>query len=242
MSVIKPNVAHTMVFLEDSIFLNLVRGEREHENYGITHTIFHELVDENLKDIIVNYYNIDCRGCGNIYLKDVISFGLSPLANNLLKDKNQKDLENVKKINDIKRDLLEEGLSLFRFGTVNTGLQAVTRILDHRLGGENSPTRYDKILTQFGVPANSSNASPKSTVSSPENVDTTQTNTVSKDTLLEAFQVDTPEDLLNHPSHRQIPDQENNRWSRVSTGGNIYLFRFDPVSKGVIVKKRMYGN
>ena len=38
-AVIKPNVAHTMVFLEDSIFLNLVRGEREHENYGITHTI-----------------------------------------------------------------------------------------------------------------------------------------------------------------------------------------------------------
>lgn len=83
LAVIKPNVAHTMVFLEDSIFLNLVRGEREHENYGITHTIFHELVDENLKDIIVNYYKIDCRGCGNIYLKDVISFGLSPLANNL---------------------------------------------------------------------------------------------------------------------------------------------------------------
>ena len=40
-SIIKPNVAHTMVFSKDTIFLNLVRGEREHENYGITHTIRH---------------------------------------------------------------------------------------------------------------------------------------------------------------------------------------------------------
>ena len=39
-AIIKPNVAHTMVFTEDSIFLNLVRGEREHENYGVTHTPF----------------------------------------------------------------------------------------------------------------------------------------------------------------------------------------------------------
>jgi dTDP-4-dehydrorhamnose 3,5-epimerase-like enzyme len=30
--VTKPNVAHTMVFTKDSIFLNLVRGEREHHN------------------------------------------------------------------------------------------------------------------------------------------------------------------------------------------------------------------
>ena len=29
MSIIKPNVAHTMVFTEDTTFLNLVRGERE---------------------------------------------------------------------------------------------------------------------------------------------------------------------------------------------------------------------
>ena len=39
LSTIPPYVAHTMVFLEDSVFLNLVNGEREHENYGITHTI-----------------------------------------------------------------------------------------------------------------------------------------------------------------------------------------------------------
>ena len=38
-SVIKPNVAHTMVFTKDTKFLNLVRGERDHDNYGITHTI-----------------------------------------------------------------------------------------------------------------------------------------------------------------------------------------------------------
>ena len=36
LSVIKPNVAHAMVFSKDTTFLNLVRGERDHENYGIT--------------------------------------------------------------------------------------------------------------------------------------------------------------------------------------------------------------
>ena len=33
LSIIKPNVAHTMVFTKDTTFLNLVRGERDHENY-----------------------------------------------------------------------------------------------------------------------------------------------------------------------------------------------------------------
>ena len=46
LSIIKPNVAHTMVFTKDTTFLNLVRGERDHENYGITHTIRHVFVDE----------------------------------------------------------------------------------------------------------------------------------------------------------------------------------------------------
>jgi hypothetical protein len=56
-SVIKPNVAHTMVFLEDTEFLNLVRGEREHENYGITHTIPYKLVDDTFRnDIVKNYF------------------------------------------------------------------------------------------------------------------------------------------------------------------------------------------
>lgn len=84
LSVIKPNVAHTMIFLEDSIFLNLVRGEREHENYGITHTIPYTLVDENFKKQIINGYKTECRSCGNSFLKKIISLGKLPLANNLL--------------------------------------------------------------------------------------------------------------------------------------------------------------
>ncbi len=83
-AVIKPNVAHTMVFTEDSIFLNLVRGEREHENYGITHTIPYKLVDDKLRDILLNNYKMECRSCGNTEMLDVISLGLSPLANNLI--------------------------------------------------------------------------------------------------------------------------------------------------------------
>ena len=38
-----------MVFTKDTTFLNLVRGERDHENYGITHTIKHEFVSEKKK-------------------------------------------------------------------------------------------------------------------------------------------------------------------------------------------------
>jgi nucleoside-diphosphate-sugar epimerase/quercetin dioxygenase-like cupin family protein len=91
-AVIKPNVAHTMVFLEDSIFLNLVRGEREHENYGITHTIPYILVDEKMRKNIMDNYKKNCRSCGNEKLNDVISLGESPLANNLL-DSNDEDAE-----------------------------------------------------------------------------------------------------------------------------------------------------
>ena len=53
LSIIKPNVAHTMVFTKDTTFLNLVRGERDHENYGITHTIKHVFVDEKEKKFII---------------------------------------------------------------------------------------------------------------------------------------------------------------------------------------------
>ena len=49
LSIIKPNVAHTMVFTKDTTFLNLVRGERDHENYGITHTIKKTIVNEHEK-------------------------------------------------------------------------------------------------------------------------------------------------------------------------------------------------
>ena len=82
-TVTKPNVAHTMVFLENTTFLNLVRGEREHNKYGITHTIPHILVDEKLRKILLSGYKFECRVCGNIHLKRVISFGMMPLANNL---------------------------------------------------------------------------------------------------------------------------------------------------------------
>ncbi len=83
-AVIRPNVAHTMVFLEDSIFLNLVRGEREHENYGITHTIPYILVDEKFRVDLIENYKRYCRCCGGHELNDVISLGLSPLANSLV--------------------------------------------------------------------------------------------------------------------------------------------------------------
>ena len=61
LSIIKPNVAHTMVFSKDSTFLNLVRGEREHENYGVTHTIKHVFVDEKEKNLLLKCYKFECR-------------------------------------------------------------------------------------------------------------------------------------------------------------------------------------
>ena len=90
LSVIKPNVAHTMVFSKDTIFLNLVRGEREHDNYGVTHTIKHVFVDDKEKDLLLSCYKFDCRSCGYTKLKRVVSLGYQPLANNLLKKKEDK--------------------------------------------------------------------------------------------------------------------------------------------------------
>ena len=90
LSVIKPNVAHTMVFTKDTTFLNLVRGEREHDNYGITHTIKHIFVDEDEKNLLIKCYKFECRSCGNNNLKRVVSLGYQPLANNLIKNKNDK--------------------------------------------------------------------------------------------------------------------------------------------------------
>ncbi len=90
LSVIKPNVAHTMVFTKDTTFLNLVRGERDHENYGITHTIKHNIVDEHEKNLLLENYKFECRSCGNEDLKRVVSLGYQPLANNLLKRANEK--------------------------------------------------------------------------------------------------------------------------------------------------------
>ena len=69
LSIIKPNVAHTMIFTKDTTFLNLVRGERDHENYGISHTIRHWFVDEAERDLLMNSYKFECRSCGNTKLK-----------------------------------------------------------------------------------------------------------------------------------------------------------------------------
>ena len=88
--VTKPNTAHAMVFSKDTVFLNLVRGEREHENYGVTHTIRHVLVDDEEKDLLLSCYKFECRSCGNTKLKRVVSLGYQPLANNLLNKKEEK--------------------------------------------------------------------------------------------------------------------------------------------------------
>ncbi len=82
LSTIPPYVAHTMIFLEDSTFLNLVNGERKHQNYGTTHTLKYDLVDEQLGNLLLNSYKTSCRVCGG-GLNHYLSLGLSPLANNL---------------------------------------------------------------------------------------------------------------------------------------------------------------
>ncbi len=78
-----------MVFTKDTTFLNLVRGERGHENYGITHTIRHVFVDEKEKNLLISCYKFECRSCGNTDLKRVVSLGYQPLANNLLNKKEE---------------------------------------------------------------------------------------------------------------------------------------------------------
>jgi len=90
LSVIKPNVAHTMVFTKDTTFLNLVRGERDHENYGITHTIRKTIVEEKEKELLLKCYKFECRSCGSTDLKRVLSLGYQPLANNLINKKDEK--------------------------------------------------------------------------------------------------------------------------------------------------------
>ena len=86
--VTKPNVAHAMVFTKDSVFLNLVRGEREHKNYGITHTLPYTLVDKQNQYNLYSFYKLECRCCGNSRLKRIVSLGFQPLANNLINSKN----------------------------------------------------------------------------------------------------------------------------------------------------------
>ena len=86
----RPNVAHAMVFLEDSILLNLVRGEREHNNYGITHTIQYQLVSKEESEDLIKNYKLNCRVCDNNKLTRIISLGYQPFANNLLSTINKK--------------------------------------------------------------------------------------------------------------------------------------------------------
>lgn len=84
LAVIQPNVAHAMIFLKDSVVLNLIRGDRDHDKYGVTHTIPYPLVDDKFRiDILKNYVYCDLI-TGSRNLLDVISLGMSPLANNLL--------------------------------------------------------------------------------------------------------------------------------------------------------------
>lgn len=53
--IISPKIAHAMVFLKDSVFINLVNGEREHKNYS-RHTVPYEVVADNqIKDYLQKY-------------------------------------------------------------------------------------------------------------------------------------------------------------------------------------------
>ena len=81
----EPNVAHTMVFTKDSIFLNLVNGEREHNNYGKTHTIPYKLVDDSEREYLVDNYKHECRVCLNESFSRFVSLGFQPHPNDLLK-------------------------------------------------------------------------------------------------------------------------------------------------------------
>ena len=80
MIVTQPNVAHTMVFTKDSIFLNLVRGEREHENYGITHTIPYKFVDEEEKNKLISIYKFSCRCCGSKKIEKGVVIRISTIS------------------------------------------------------------------------------------------------------------------------------------------------------------------
>lgn len=55
LSIMPPMVAHTMIFLEDCTFINLVPNEREHQNFG-KHTVPYVLVKpEEIKNYIEKY-------------------------------------------------------------------------------------------------------------------------------------------------------------------------------------------
>ena len=61
-----------------------MRGERDHDNYGLTHTIRYILVDEEMRQKLLKIYKTSCRSCLESQLEKVVTLGESPLANNLL--------------------------------------------------------------------------------------------------------------------------------------------------------------
>src|SRR3989344_4554687 len=56
LSIMPPMMAHTMIFLEDSIFINLVNGNRDHDKFG-EHTIKYELVKPEEVEKYISKYN-----------------------------------------------------------------------------------------------------------------------------------------------------------------------------------------
>lgn len=83
--VTRPNVAHTMIFSKDTVFINLVKGDRDHDNYGKTHTIPYLLINNNEKKFITKYYKFNCRVCNKNDFFRLVSLGYQPFANNFLK-------------------------------------------------------------------------------------------------------------------------------------------------------------
>ena len=75
-------------FYQRHNFFEFGKGERDHENYGITHTIKHVLLMRK-KNLLLKYYKFECRSCGNLDLKSCL-LGYQPLANNLLKKEKEK--------------------------------------------------------------------------------------------------------------------------------------------------------
>ena len=63
----------------------------EHDNYGITHTLPYPLVSDMERRELLNNYKFKCRCCDSSKLKRVLSLGYQPLANNLLKIRNEED-------------------------------------------------------------------------------------------------------------------------------------------------------
>ena len=53
------------------------KREREHDNYGITHTIKHIFVDEDEKNLLMKCYKFECRSCGNNNLKELFLLAIN---------------------------------------------------------------------------------------------------------------------------------------------------------------------